>query len=145
MNEIVNNFLLPGHKFMPEMHLEQSGFNYSSCGSFSKNKERIRKFLQKGNTACIYKNDLEKICFQHNTAQVKQKDLAKRTESDKVLKDKAFKTANNLNYDGYQRELASMGYKFFDKKSKGRGVTVLQNKRQISLNLQINIINLLEN
>ena len=71
--------------------------------------------------------------------------MAKRTESDKVLKDKAFKTANNLNYDGYQRELASMGYKFFDKKSKGRGVAVLQNKRQISLNLQINFIDLLEN
>ena len=62
-----------------------------------------------------------------------------------MLKDKAFKTANNLNYGGYQKELASMGYKFLDKKSKGRGVAVLKNKCQISLNLQINFINLLEN
>ena len=62
-----------------------------------------------------------------------------------MLKDKAFKTANNLNYGGYQKELASMGYKFLDKKSKGRSVAVLKNKCQISLNLQINFINLLEN
>ena len=50
------------------------------------------------------------------------KDLIKRTQSDKVLKDKAFKTANNPNYDGYEGGLASMVYKFFDKKSKGSGI-----------------------
>ena len=49
----------------------------------------------------------------------KSKDLIKRTQSDHVLKDKAFKIANNPNYDGYQRGLASMVYKSFDKKSKG--------------------------
>ena len=52
----------------------------------------------------------------------KSKDLVKRTQSDKVLKDKAFKIANNPNYDGYQRGLASMVYKSFDKKSKGSGI-----------------------
>ena len=52
----------------------------------------------------------------------KSKDLIKRTQSDKVLNDKAFKIANNPNYDGYQRGLASMVYRFFDKKSKGSGI-----------------------
>ena len=52
----------------------------------------------------------------------KSKDLAKRTQSDKVLRDKAFKIASDPKYDGYQRGLASMVYKFFDKKSSGSGV-----------------------
>ena len=46
MNEIVNKFLLMGDKFMPEMHLKQRGLTRSACGSFSKNKERIEKFMQ---------------------------------------------------------------------------------------------------
>ena len=49
-------------------------------------------------------------------------DLAKRTQSDKVLRDKAFQIANDPKYDGYQRGLASMVYKFFDKKSSGSGI-----------------------
>ena len=73
--------------------------------------------MQTGDTNFIYKNELDKACFQHDMAYGKTKDLVKRTQSDKVLKDKAFKIANNPNYDGYQRELASMVYKFFDKKS----------------------------
>ena len=107
---------------MPEMHLKQPGFTYSACDPFTKNKERIDKFMQTGNTDFIYKNELDKACFQHDMAYGKSKDLIKRTQSDKVLKDKAFKIANNPNYDGYQRELASMVYKFFDKKSKGSGI-----------------------
>ena len=115
MNETVNKFLLVGDKFMPEMHLKNSGFTYSACGPFKKkNKERIEKFKQTGNTNFIYKNELDKACFQHNLAYDKSKDLTKRTKSDKVLKDKAFKIASE---DGYQRELASMVYKLFDKKS----------------------------
>ena len=102
---------------MPEMHLKQPGFTYSACGPFTKNKERIEKFMQTGNTDFIYTNELDKACFQH-MAYGKSKDLMKRTQSDKVLKDKAFKIANNANYNGYQRGLASMVYKFFDKKSK---------------------------
>ena len=122
MNEIVNKFLLVGDKFMPEMHLKQPGFTYSACGPFTKNKERIEKFMQTGNTDFIYKNEPDKACFQHDMAYGKLKDLVKRTQSDKVLKDKAFKIANNPKYDGYQRGLASMVYKFFDKKSKGSGI-----------------------
>ena len=65
MNEIVNKFLLVADKFMPEMHLKQHGFTYSACGPFTKNKERIEKFSQMGNTDFIYKNELDKACFQH--------------------------------------------------------------------------------
>ena len=66
MNEIVNTFLLAGDKFMPEMHLKQPGFTYSACGSFTKNKERIQKFKEAGDTSYIYKNELDKACYQHD-------------------------------------------------------------------------------
>ena len=122
MNEIVNKFLLVGDKFMPEMHLKQPGFTYSACDPFTKNKERIERFMQTGNTDFIYKNELDKACFQHDMAYGKSKNLTKRTQSDKVLRDKAFKIASDPKYDGYQRGLASMVYKFFDKKSKGSGI-----------------------
>ena len=78
------------------MYLKQPTFTYSACGSFSKNKERIEKIMQTGNTDYIYKNDLYKACFQHDMSYGKYKDQAKRTESDKALKDKAFKIASNL-------------------------------------------------
>ena len=122
MNEIINKFLLVGDKFLPKMYLRQPGFTYIACGPFIKNKERIEKFMQTGNTYFIYKNELDKACFQHHMAYGKSKDLVKRTTSDKVLKDKAFKIASNPKYDGYQRGLASMVYKFFDKKSKESGI-----------------------
>ena len=118
INEIINKFLLAGDKFMPEMHLRQPGFTYSACGPFTKNKERIEKFMQTGNTDFIYKNELDKACFQHDMAYGKSKDLVKRTQSDKVLR-----VQKCSKYDGYQRGLASMVYKFFDKKSKGSGIT----------------------
>ena len=75
--------------------------------------------MQTGNTDFIYRNELDKACFQHDMAYGKSKDLIKRTQSDKVLKDKAFKIASDPKYDGYQRGLASMVYKFFDKKFSG--------------------------
>ena len=108
MNEIVNRFLLAGDKFMPEMHLKQTRFTYSACGPFNKNKERIEKFIQAGNIDFIYKNDLDKACFQHDMAYDESKDIARRTQSGKVLRDKGFKTANNPKWDGYQRGLALM-------------------------------------
>ena len=102
---------------MPEMHIKQPGFTYSASGPFTKNKERSEKFMQTGNTNFIYRNEFDMACFQHDMAYGKSKDLAKRTQSDKVLRDKAFKIASDPKYDGYQRGLASMVYKFFDKKS----------------------------
>ena len=101
MNEIKNKFLPVGEKFMPEMHLKQPGFTYSACGPFTKNKERIKRFMQTGNTDFIYKNELDKACFQHDMAYGKSKDLVKRTQSDKVLKGKAFKIASNPKCDDY--------------------------------------------
>ena len=65
---------------------------------------------------------MDKACFQHDMAYGDFKDLKRRTQSDKVLKDKAFAIANNPKYDGYQRGLASMVCRFFDKKSKGIGI-----------------------
>ena len=91
---------------MPEMHLKQPGFNYGACGPFTKNKERIEKFMQSRNTGFIYRNELDKACFQHDKAYGKSKDLVKRTQSGKVLKDKAFKIASDTKYDGCQRGLA---------------------------------------
>ena len=63
MNEIVNEFLLAGDKFMPEMHLKQPGFAYSACGPFTKNKKRIKKLKETGDTNYIYKNELDNTCF----------------------------------------------------------------------------------
>ena len=108
MNEIMNKFLLVGDKFKPEMHWKQPGFTYSACGPFTKTKERIEKLIQTGNTDFIYKNALDKACFQHDMAYDKSKNLVKRTQSYKVLRDKAFKIASDPKYDGYQRGLASM-------------------------------------
>ena len=75
---------------------------------------------------------MDKACFAHDAAYSDSKDLAKRTQSDRVLKDKAYEIANNPKYDEYQRGLASMVYKFFDKKSKGAGI-----KNDIKENLQL--------
>ena len=101
------------------MHLKQPGFTYSAWGPFTKTKEKTEKFIQTGNTDFIYKNELDKACFQHDIAYGKSKHLIKITQSDNLIKDKAFKIATDPNYDGYQRGLASVVYKFFDKKSKG--------------------------
>ena len=79
MNEIVNNFLLSGDKFMPEMHLKQQGFTYSACGSFAKNKERIQKFKETGDSRYIDQNGPDKACFQHDMAHGGFKGLTRRT------------------------------------------------------------------
>ena len=73
VNETVNKFLLVRDKFMPGMHLKQPGFTYSACGPFTENKERIEKFMQTGNTNFIYKNELDKACFQKIWRMAKQK------------------------------------------------------------------------
>ena len=112
---------------MPEMHLRQPRFVYSACGPFTRHKERIKEFKRTGDTRYIYRNELDKACFQYDSAYADHKDLINRTEADKVLRDKAFDIASNPKYDGYQRGLASMVYKFFDKKSTGSGFKKLKN------------------
>ena len=123
MNNVINKFLLAGDKFMPEMHLRQPRFVYSACGPFTRHKERIKEFKRTGDTRYIYRNELDKACFQHNSAYADHKDLINRTEADNVLREKAYDIASNPKYDGYQRGLASMVYKFFDKKSTGSGIS----------------------
>ena len=135
MNNVINKFLLAGDKFMREMHLRQPQFTYSACGPFTKHKQRIQKFKQTGDTNYIYKNELDKACFTHDAAYSDSKDLTKRTVADKILKNKAFDIAKDPKYDGYQRGLPSMVYKFFDskvaspdKKSSGSGVKHVNSK-----------------
>ena len=101
INEIVNKLLLAGDKLMPEMHLRQPGFTYSACGPFTKNKKRIRKFKETGDSRYLYQNELDKACFQHDMAYGDSKDLPQRTASDKLLRDKAFNIAKNPKTDGY--------------------------------------------
>ena len=127
MNNVINKFLLAGDKFMPEMHLRQPRFVYSACEPFTRHKERIKEFKRTGDTRYIYRNELDKACFQHDSACADHKDLINRTEADKVLRDKAYDIATNPKYDGCQKGLANMVYKFFDKKSMGSGVEKLKN------------------
>ena len=96
--------------------------------------------MQAGNTDRIHKNDLDKACFHDNVDYGKYKDLIKRTASDRVLRDKTFEIESNPKYDGYERGLASMVYKFFDKKSKGRGIEFMPNQQLADL-ADIQLIN----
>ena len=102
---------------MPEMHLKQTEFTYSACGPFTKNKARIQKLKEAGDAKYIYRNELDKAYFQHDMAYGDFANLARRTASNKVLRDKAFNIAKNPKYDGCQRGFASMVYTFFNKKS----------------------------
>ena len=115
------------------MHLRQPGFTYSLCGPFIKSKERVQKFKQTEDSRYSYINELDKACFQHDMAYRDFKDLKKRTAAHKVLKDKSFNIAKNPKYDGYQRGLAPMVYKFFDKKTAGSGVTLTNKSAIISI------------
>ena len=94
---------------------------------FTRHKERIKEFKRTGDTRYIYRNELDKACFQHDFAYADHNDLINRTKSDKVLRNKAYDIASNPEYDGYQRGLASMVYNFFDKKSTGSGFKKLKN------------------
>ena len=95
MNEIVNMFLLAVDEFIPEMYLRQPGFTYSACRSFTKNKERIQKNKETGDSRYSYQNELDKACFQHDMAYGDFKDLTRRTVSDKILHNKAVNVAKN--------------------------------------------------
>ena len=115
MNKAVRN---KKNKFMPEMHLRQPGFTYSACGPFAKNKQKIHRFMETGDTNYIYRNELDKACFQHDMAY-NFKDFKRRNFADKVLGGKSYNIANNLSrHNGYERALAALVYKSFDKKNK---------------------------
>ena len=92
MNKIVNKFLLAGDMLKDSKIQRFNGF---------------KLYLQ---------NELDKACFAHDAAYSDSKDLAKGTNLDKILINRAYEIAVNPKYDGYQRGLASMMYKFFYKK-----------------------------
>ena len=79
------------------MHLRQPGFTYSACGPFKKNKERIQKFKEIGDSQYIYQNELYKACFQHDMAYGDFKDLTLKIKEEqfliKKMPDKAFNIA----------------------------------------------------
>ena len=99
------------------MHLRQSGFTYSACGSLTKNKERMQNFKETGDSQYIYQKRLDKACFQHDMTYGDFKDLTRRTASDNTLRDEAFNILKNPKYDRYQRWFALSFYKCCDKKS----------------------------
>ena len=105
---------------MLEIHLRQPGFTYRACGPFTENKKRIQKFIKTGDSWYSYQSELDKACF--NMAYGDFKDLSRKTASDKILRHKAFNIAKHPKCDGYQCGLASMVFKYFDKKTSGNGI-----------------------
>ena len=119
MNKVVDKFLLAGDRFMTEMHLKQPGFTCSACGLFPKSNERIQKFKETRDTSYIYKNELDKACFQYDMAYRYFKDTARRTASDKVLRDKALILQKILNMMGVKDGLLLWFINFLIKSQKG--------------------------
>ena len=117
MNKIIHKLLFTGDKFMSELHLKEPRFTYSSCRPFTEHREKVQRFRETDNLKYLYRNKLDKACFAHDAGYSDSKDVAKRTISDKILNDKTYEIARNCNYNGYQNVLASMVYKFFDKKT----------------------------
>ena len=122
---------MTGDKFMPEMHFwDPKVKKYSACGPFTGHQKRIDMFMKDGRLSHILKNRLDAACFQHDSAYAKYKDRLNRKQSDIVLRNKALTIATDPRVNGYQRGLASMVYKFFNKRTKGSGI----NLQTISLN-----------
>ena len=108
--------MLSGDKFMLILRIRQPALTYSACGPFIRHREKIKKFKETGSLNYIYKNGLDKFWFAHDAAYSDDKELAKRTISDKILKDRAYEIVVNPNKNGYQSGLASMGTSFLMKK-----------------------------
>ena len=114
MNPITNKFFLAGDRFMLEMHSRQSGFSYSACGLYTKNKEKIQKFKEVGdqiNLSGWTRQHLFSTWFDLRCII----NLLRRTASNKVLCDKSFEIAGNSKYDGHQLGLPSIVHKFLKK------------------------------
>ena len=131
MDNVINKFLLTADKVMPESHLKDLKVGtYSACGLFTRHKDRISKFIKTDDTNYIYKNELDKACFAHDSAHSDFKDIKNRTAADKILRDKAYKIAKYPKHYGSERGLASMVYKFLTKRLQA----------VVSLHLQINLL-----
>ena len=119
---------------MPEIHLRQSQFTYSACGPFTRHEERIQKFKETGDTNYVFENELDKACFVHDAAYSDSKDLTKKNHCRQKF------IAKDPKYDGYQRGLASMVYKFFDSKVSGSGAKLIPENEQLANELHKPII-----
>ena len=108
MDKVIKNFLLNGDKFIPELDLKQTRCTYSASGPFIKQWGGIQKFRETCNLKHLYRNELDEVCFYPEAAYSDIKNLAKRTISDNILKDRGYEIVRNHKYDGYQRALASM-------------------------------------
>ena len=131
MNEIINKNLLAEDRFMPEIHLRELRFTYIACGHFTKNKEQIQKFKGTRDSEYINQNQLDKACSQHDMTHGDFENLPRRAIEDKTLHDKAFNIVKCLKYDGYQRELASVVYKFLIKKLRTKLLKLYQTKNHL--------------
>ena len=131
MNNVINKFLLAGDKFMPEMHLRQPQFLIVLVDLLLDIKKELKNLNKLVIHVIFIEMNLIKACFQNDSAYADHKDLITRTEADKVLRDKAYDITSNPEYDGYQRGLASMVYKVFDKNSMGSGVKKLKDSSLI--------------
>ena len=112
MNEIVNRCLLKGDKCMLGMYLRLPRCANSVCGPFTKNKERIQKFKETRGSRYIYKNELDKTCFQHDIAYGDFKDIFKRKASHKILRNKTVSTAKIRNMTDVNLDLFQWPIKF---------------------------------
>ena len=108
---------MAGDEFMLQLHLGQPRFTYSVCGPFTKHLKSIQKFRETGYFKFSIWNELDQTCFAHDATCSDRRNLAIRTISVKILKEKAYEIALILKYDWYQKELASIVFKFFDQKT----------------------------
>ena len=92
-------------------------FNYGSQNLLTASAPFTKHHGKICNLKYLYRNELDKACFVHDAAHSDSNDLAKKTISDKVLKDRAYEIPKNSKYDGYQRALATMFFYAFDKKT----------------------------
>ena len=126
---------MTGDKLMLELLLKQPWLTCSAYGPFTEHCERIQKFRETSNWKHLCRNELDKAWFGYDAACSASKHLAKRTISDTILKNIAYEITKNHGYDGHQRTLASMVYKFFNEKSESG--TIATSKVGISLNEQL--------
>ena len=133
MNERGKNFPLAEDQFVPKTHLNHPRVYCSAYGPFTKNKERLKKFKETEDRKYISKNELDKACFQHDIVYGGFKYLSRRSAFYRILWSKGFSIAKNRKYDGYQRSLASVVYKFFNINTSGGAIK--------PSNLQMNFIN----
>ena len=97
---------------------------YSACGPFTRHQKTIDMFVKDGRLSHLLKNRLDAACFQHDSAYPKYKDRLNGKQSDIVLKNKTLKIATDPRVNGYERGLAPMVYKFFNKRTKGSGINL---------------------